>query len=464
MSPVSRRNTSRASAMPARRPARAHSIRPVPPSPMTSEELAAKINELTTLNRVHKRKIFDLYTIFEISRNFNAVLDYHMLLDTFLLTSLAQVGASRAAVFHRGSTQSDKLYLVKKRGSGEFPDETLGFTDDSPLAGFLARLNRPVTVAEARTNRPTSDEKKILALFDEGLLVPLIYQARLSGVLLVTDKISHRDFTMDDIEFMSILASQISVAIENARLYESEKKTAQQLRSAQQQLVNSERLAALGEMSAKVAHEINNPLGIIKNYILLLKRSLDHNIQANNYADIVGQEIDRIARIVRELLDFHRPGAIQFEKGQVVDVVNDVLQLMERQLDKSGIRVRRKFDDSIPPIDGAAENLKQVFLNILINACDAMPSGGTLQVNLQRDNNHLTTTFIDSGPGIPPEVVPHIFEPFYTTKEPGKGTGLGLSVCYGIVRKHNGTITFSNMRPGSCFEIRLPIEQKGATL
>jgi signal transduction histidine kinase len=448
--------------MPARRPARAHSMRPLPPTAMSTDELAAKINELTDLNRIHKRKIFDLYTIFEISRNFNAVLDYYMLLDTFLLTSLAQVGASRAAVFHRGSSESNKLYIVRKRGSGKFPDESIGFTDDSSLAGFLARLNRPVTVSEAFTNRPSADEKKILGIFKDGLVVPLIYQSRLSGVLLVADKMSNRDFSMDDIEFMSILASQISVAIENARLYESEKSTAQQLRAAQQQLVNSERLAALGEMSAKVAHEINNPLGIIKNYILLLKRSLDSNQQANNYADIVGQEIDRIARIVRELLDFHRPGGIHFEKVQVADVVHNVLQLMERQLEKNGIRVRRDFDKTLPAIDGAAENLKQVFLNILINACDAMPSGGTLQANLRRDNNHVIATFIDSGPGIAAEVVPHIFEPFFTTKEQGKGTGLGLSVCYGIVRKHNGTITFTNMHPGSCFEIRVPIEQKGA--
>jgi signal transduction histidine kinase len=460
MSAVAKKKISRESAAPVRRHAKATGVSAVTPAPMTAQELSEKVNELTALNRVHKRKIFDLYTIFEISRNFSSVLNYYMLLDTFLLTSLAQVGASRAAVLHRGSTQSNKMYIVRKRGSGKFPSESLGFSDDSPLAGFLARLNRPITVAEAFTNHPSADEKKILGLFKDGLVVPLIYQSRLSGVLLVADKISNRDYSMDDIEFMSILASQISVAIENARLYESEKSIAQQLRSAQQQLVNSERLAALGEMSAKVAHEINNPLGIIKNYILLLKRTLDQNVQANNYADIVGQEIDRIARIVRELLDFHRPGGLVFEKVQVADVINNVLELMERQLEKCGIHVKRDFDKSIPAIDGAAENLKQVFLNILINACDAMSSGGTLQVNLRREKDQVIATFIDSGPGIRPEVVPHIFEPFYTTKEHGKGTGLGLSVCWGIIRKHNGTITFSNMHPGSSFEIRIPIEQK----
>jgi signal transduction histidine kinase len=430
--------------------------------PLSGEDLTAKIAELTSLNRIHKRKIFDLYTIFEISRNFNAVLDYNMLLDTFLLTSLAQVGASRAAVFHKGLERTEKMHLVKKRGSGGFPDGSRGFTDDSPLALYLARLNRPVTVSEAIFSKLTDDEQYILALFDGGLVVPLIYQSRLSGVLLVCDKLSRREFTMDDVEFMSILASQISVAIENARLYESEKRTAHQLRAAQQQLVHSERLAALGEMSAKVAHEINNPLGIIKNYILLLKRSLDSNGTANNYADIVGQEIDRIARIVRELLDFHRPGGIAFEKVCLTAIVDNVLNLMAHQLDKSHVEVVKNYDGSLPQVDGAPENLKQVFLNILINACDAMPGGGTLTIAQWRDNDHVTIAFIDSGPGIPPEAVPHIFEPFFTTKETGKGTGLGLSVCYGIVRRHNGTITYANMHPGSRFEVRLPIEQRGA--
>ena len=310
-----------------------------------------------------------------------------------------------------------------------------------------------------RNNAPIAinpQPRRILKNFHPGLMVPLIYQTDLSGLLIVTDKVSGREFSMDDIEFLSILASQISVAIENARLYEAEKEATQQLRAAQQQLVNSERLAALGEMSAKVAHEINNPLGIIKNYILLLRRSISDNVDAEGYSEVVGQEIDRIARIVKELLDFHRPQSVALAKLDLTEVVDDILELMGRQCEKHNIKLVRNYGEDLPQIYASAENLKQVFINVVINAFDVMPGGGTLTVDIEQDEENLLLRFSDTGPGISPELVPRIFEPFFTTKEPGKGTGLGLSVCYGIIKQHKGTITYKNLGTGGSFEIVLP--------
>jgi len=423
---------------------------------MLQQELESKVSWLTESNRQLKRKIFDLYTIFEISRNFNAVLDFQTLLDTFILTSLAQVGASKGAIFLEDDGETNRYVMVKKRGSGPFPKEDNDFKTHSELTNYLTKLNRPVVTSEIIDDIVSENERKILKVFHPGLIVPLIYQSDLSGVLILTDKISGRDFTMDDIEFLSILGSQISVAIENSRLYEAEKKATEQLRAAQQQLVNSERLAALGEMSAKVAHEINNPLGIIKNYILLLKRSVDENNEARNYAGIVRQEIDRIARIVKELLEFYRPQSLSFEKINVGEVLDDVLVLMSRQFEKYSIEVHKNITVDSPVIKGSPENLKQVFINIIINACDVMSGGGSLNILVGKEGNNLTIKFCDNGPGISPEVIPRIFEPFFTTKDPGKGTGLGLSVCYGIMKQHNGTIKYYNIAPGGCFEITLP--------
>jgi C4-dicarboxylate-specific signal transduction histidine kinase len=302
----------------------------------------------------------------------------------------------------------------------------------------------------------SEEECEILRPFDPGLVVPLIYQGRLTGLVLIGDKMGAKDFSLDDIEFLSILANQISVAIENARLYEAEKAATQQLRAAQQQLVHTERLAALGEMSARVAHEVNNPLGIIKNYLLLVKRAAGGNIEAGNYVDIVGQEIDRIARIVRELLDFHRPEKTQSLPVDVQKVVEDVLVLMERQLEKQRIEVVRRFARNLPLVMGSAENIKQVVLNIIINANDAMPEGGRIDIELTRQDNTIMMRFSDTGPGIPPDLIPRVFEPFFTTKKEGEGTGLGLAVCYGIIKRHQGSITFRNTDDGGCFEIVLP--------
>ncbi len=420
------------------------------------EDAAEKITRLTETNRQLKRKIFDLYTIFEISRNVSSVLNYQTLLDSFILTSVAQVSASKGAIFLKADGQPDRFTMAKSKGSGEFPSGDAYFEADSKLAEFLSKLNRPVVTTEVVDGLASDDEVRILKLFDPGLVVPLIYQNRLTGMVLIGDKMGAKDFRLDDIEFLSILGNQISVAIENARLFEAEKVATQELRAAQQQLVHTERVAALGEMSARVAHEINNPLGIIKNYLLLVKRSAGGNVQAGNYLDIVGQEIDRIARIVRELLDFHRPEKAELSPINVVKVVEDVLVLMDRQFDKLGIELVRRFSRNLPLVQGSPENIKQVVLNVIINACDAMTEGGRLTVELANDDGNVAMRFSDTGEGIEPDVIPRIFEPFFTTKPEGKGTGLGLAVCYGIIKRHNGTITYKNTDEGGCFEITLP--------
>jgi signal transduction histidine kinase len=426
----------------------------------SQDEQLQRLTALTETNRQLRRKIFDLYTIFEISRNFNSVLNYESLLDSFIFTLLAQVGAAKGAVFLRQNTDPDRYHFVKGKGSGAFPGKEMYFESGSKLLDYLTRLNRPVITEDVISELALKSERAILECFHPGVVVPLIYQARLSGLVLVSDKISGHSFSPDDIEFLSILGNQISVAIENARLYEAERKATRQLRAAQDQLVASERLAALGEMSAKVAHEINNPLGIIKNYLLLVRRSLKDNVEARNYTDIVSQEISRIARIVRELLDFHRPNGVAFQKLDVVDLIEDILQLVSQRLERHRVEVIRRYVTERSRIEGSPDNLKQVFLNLVLNACDAMKDGGKLVISVEQDENEMTIRFCDTGPGIPADIVPRIFEPFFTTKQPGQGTGLGLSVCYGIIKRHSGTITYTNTDSGGCFEIRLPLAGK----
>ncbi|HOP07536.1 MAG TPA: ATP-binding protein [candidate division Zixibacteria bacterium] len=420
-------------------------------------ELQERVTSLTATNRQLKRKIFDLYTIFEISRNFNSVLDYKTLLDTFILTSLAQVGASKAAIFLPQEGHRDRLSMTERRGSGEFPDRRRFFVLGSRLLDYLTRLNRPIATEEIVLKMARKGERHILEKFHPGLIVPLVFQSRLSGVFTISDKLSGRDFEMEDIEFLSVLGSQISVAIENTRLYEAERQATHQLRSAQEQLLTTERLAALGEMSAKVAHEINNPLGIIKNYLQLIRRTVGRNVEAVNYADVVGEEIDRIAGIVRELLDFHRPRGLEFKPTDLAALVTSVLKLMERQIKSRSIEVTRTFPQDCPMVKASPEGLKQVFINIIINACDAMPDGGRLGVEIKAEGKRVELMFCDTGPGIEPEMIPRIFEPFFTTKDPGKGTGLGLSVCYGIIKKHGGSIRYENTSQGGCFTIELPL-------
>lgn len=428
-------------------------------SPKGHNELEQKLDELSETNRRMKRKIFDLYTIFEISRNFSAVLDYKTLLDSFIFTCLGQVGVLRGAIFLKDSIDSQAFRMAMAKGSGILPDAHAAFEDDSLLTRYLTRLNRPVFIDDLSADIVTPEEVRILDLFRGGVLVPLIYKTRLAGLFVLADKISSRSFNSDEIEFISALGNQISVAIENARLYEAEKAANEQLWTAQQQLIQAERRAALGEMSAKIAHEVNNPLGIIKNYLLLLKRSKSDNNKVGEYVDVINQEIDRIANIVDELRQFQRQDRIEFSAVDMRDVLNTTLTLAARQLSGRGIELVRDFVDGEFWVKGNADHLRQVFLNLILNARAAMEAGGTLTVKLGRDLGKVRVRFLDTGPGIPEKIVPNIFEPFFTTKG-GDGSGLGLSICDGIMKSHKGSISFKNVAGGGCFEIYLPLLKK----
>jgi signal transduction histidine kinase len=425
----------------------------------SAEDVEKKLLEVTKVNRQLKRKIFDLYTIFEISRNFTAVLDYKTLLDSFIFTCLGQVGVLRGSIFLKDSLESKEFRLAEAKGSGDLPGPDACFRDDTRLSRYLTRLNRPVFVANLSPDLTTDSERELLSYFEGGLIVPLIYKPRLAGLFALADKLSQREFNPDEIEFVSALGNQISVAIENARLYEAEKSANEQLWAAQRQLVRAERLGALGEMSAKIAHEVNNPLGIIKNYLLLMSRDKDDRRKSKEYVDIVSQEIDRIAMIVDEMREYQRPTGIEFSAVDVHEVLGHTLALTERQLQASGISLIRRMDDRSMPVSGNADRLRQVFLNLILNARAAMDDEGDLVVELTSNAGDVIVRFFDTGPGIAPEIIPRIFEPFFTTKKEG-GSGLGLSICHGIIKSHKGSITFRNTENGGCFEILLPLVEE----
>jgi signal transduction histidine kinase len=238
-----------------------------------------------------------------------------------------------------------------------------------------------------------------------------------------------------------------------------------QLESAQAQLVHSNRLGALGSMYASLAHEINNPLGILcARTQLLLAGARDKGLDADTVHDleVVERQAARIAGIVRSLLAFARKAELPAQPLDMNALVRDVVSLVEKPFSRQQVAVRADLQPSLPLLRGSPEQIEQVLLNLVNNARDAMPNGGTVTLRTLSRNGHVVAQVSDQGPGLSPEAQRRLFEPFFTTKEVGQGTGLGLSVSYGIARAHGGELAGANApEGGALFELSVPAAESG---
>jgi len=234
-----------------------------------------------------------------------------------------------------------------------------------------------------------------------------------------------------------------------------------ELKRLEEQLIQSEKLAAMGQMLAGVAHELNNPLTAILGVTELLRERGGIEEETKRQLDLTHRQARRAARIVQNLLDFSRPTAPQKKPLDVNTLVERTLQLHEHSLRRNNIAVDFHPLPDVPGVVGDANQLMQVFLNLLTNAEYAIREvreSGRIQIRLVRDSSRIAVTFQDDGVGIRPEAFPHLFDPFYTTKRPGGGTGLGLSICMAIVREHGGTIEAESLPAGgSAFTVYLPV-------
>lgn len=230
----------------------------------------------------------------------------------------------------------------------------------------------------------------------------------------------------------------------------------------QMHLAHMEKLAAVGQLAAIIAHEIGTPLNSISGYIQLLLREETDGDLIKRRLEIIDSQVNRVAEILKNLLITTRPPAPSIEKVNIKKVLNEILSFTTLGLSAKGISTEVDIED-LPEIEADPNQLQQAFLNIIMNAIDAMPDGGILRIKAKRQGNTISISFSDTGMGIPPEHLKKIFDPFFTTKEKGKGAGLGLTVCKEIVKKHNGEIRVdSKPGEGSCFTLYFPIKEENS--
>jgi two-component system NtrC family sensor kinase len=231
-----------------------------------------------------------------------------------------------------------------------------------------------------------------------------------------------------------------------------------ELQKTQQALLQSEKLAAMGRLTSQIAHELNNPIYGIMNTLELLKTEIPPESKRRKILELSLSETQRLTEMLRSMLSFSKPEEERRRPIKMNELIEGILLVMEKQMKESNIKVETAFDDEIPEIMASTNQMRQVLLNLLKNAKEAMPKGGVLTIRTNRENLHVLIHVQDTGVGIPEEIRDKIFDAFFTTKQKVKGVGLGLSVCYGIIKDHGGEIQVqSEEGRGTTFTIRLPI-------
>jgi PAS domain S-box-containing protein len=333
-------------------------------------------------------------------------------------------------------------------------------------------LHIPDTGADPRSSGSRATrmaDVKALAAF------PIISKRSVIGLIFI-NRFETGAFPSGIISLVTSVASQSAVAIENAKLYRESQKAYKDLKEAQADVVHAGRMAAVGQLAAGIAHELNNPIGGILGYAQFAGSKLQQvrqdsgpdqtldNIQ--RYLGYMEKESQRCKDIVQQMLNFSRTDPLSYQRIDINTILTESIQFMEHNLKRAGIILKKRFSRRLPEIIGDSHHLQQVFVNILINAQKAMERGGNLFISTRmsprsgRSKAMVEIRFTDTGCGIPEEHQDRIFEPFFTTRRIGEGTGLGLSVSYRIVKNHGGEISVkSKVQQGTTFTVRLPVQR-----
>jgi two-component system, NtrC family, sensor kinase len=329
-----------------------------------------------------------------------------------------------------------------------------------PLIQVLERRREPIVKEELEwlpVGPGTPQTIETMSKLEAEISLPIVSKQRLIGILNLGHKEDRTLYSNEDLELLSTLANQAAIAIENARLYEN-------LKQSQDTLRRADRLSSLGLLTAGLAHEIRNPLVAIRTFTQLLPERYDDAEFREGFQGLALKEVDRICGLINDLLSFARPSKPNVAPENVNDVVENIARILEAQAKEKGMAISREFHDNLPKVWIDREQMKQVFMNLLLNAIQAMREGGSISIAtraVQRNGTEPSGEFVqieirDMGVGIPEENLQHIFDPFFTSKD--EGSGLGLAVSHQIVQEHGGFVTVeSTVGKGTAFFVHVPV-------
>lgn len=419
--------------------------------------------EHARLHRLERERAKALEAISEASREIAVSLDLERTLQLVMTKAAETLPMDAGALFV--FDEEAQLYRVKV--SHNLPPEQVDkitFAFDEGVPGWVVKHRHPLIINDASADKRVHPYVVELGI-QSVLAIPLITRGELIGVLNLFCQTGTNAFDDEALGLAQVYADQAAVFIDNARLVEELRQAAaelearveqrtRELRRTQAQVIRAEKMAAVGRLAGSVAHEVNNPLQAIALHLQLIADEELSPAPLEQIA-ILRQEFDRIAEIVQRLLDFQRPKRGNKTLQEIPALLDEVLALAGKQLQERDIRVTLELAEEIPPVSAVGDQIKQVFLNLILNAIEAMPDGGEITIRGRGSAGQVIVSFEDSGVGIAPEVMEQLFEPFFSTKH--SGSGLGLAVSQEIVSAHGGILE-AGRRPGqgAVFTVQLP--------
>ncbi|HLL01915.1 MAG TPA: ATP-binding protein [Myxococcaceae bacterium] len=429
----------------------------------TVSELLSTLQERHRLHAESTRQLTETRLLLELARTTSGVLDTASILDAAadFLVRLLDVSNCFILLYDE---QNKMLRGAAASATHRdfFRTVTMPFGGES-LAARVARERRPLFI-EDLSQADGSYNRELAQRFDEKAVLglPLTSREELIGVVLVDDTQKPRVFGPALIELAEATCGQLALSIANARLYESLWASYAELAAARAEMVKRERLAALGELSAIIAHEVRNPLGVIFNAVASLRRLLKPQGDAAMLLDILAEESDGLNRMVSDLLDFARPREPILQPEDLGRVLQEALDAARAQADGEAppITFQLEVAPGLHAVPMDRRLIRQALINMVVNAMHAMPRGGQVRVHAHRESyagrEHVRMDISDQGMGIPSELLHRVFEPFFTTK--AQGTGLGLAVVKRILEEHRGEIAVeSTSGRGTTFTLRFPL-------
>ena len=397
-------------------------------------------------------------TLLRSSKEMVSIVDLENLSNSLVKTVSRVLGTETASLYLLDEAKG--VYNLKANIGWEkerYPRALLSKSD--PLIQRLTGSQEGIVKEELEMAQDKISGLRVAEKMSEleaEISVPIISKEKLIGILNLGHKEEKEIYSSEDLELLSTLTNQAAIAIENARLYEN-------LKQSQDTLRRADRLSSLGLLTAGLAHEIRNPLVAIRTFTQLLPERYNDAEFREGFQGLALKEVDRICGLINDLLSFARPSRPNVAEENMNDVVDGIARILETEAKEKGVEITRDFGLNLPKVWIDREQMKQVFMNLILNAIQAMREGGSIFIStrlISRDEAGHSGQFVqvevrDTGIGIPAENLDHIFDPFFTSKD--EGSGLGLSISHQIVQEHGGYVTVeSKVGVGTTFFINLP--------